>query len=174
MDDIQYLNAHLREVSDFPEPGINFYDVSTLFKDSHCLDIMVQKVYDLYKDKKITKVIGIESRGFILGSILAHKLNAGFVMCRKPNKLPAETLSETYEKEYGTDSIEMHIDSLNEDDVVLIHDDVLATGGTLLAAYNLVKKFNIRETYINVLIELEFLHGKSNFNDVEITSLIQK
>ena len=148
------LIKNLRNVPDFPIPGIQFKDVSTLFKNAKCMRIMVNELYELYKDKGITKVVGIESRGFVLGAALAVKLNAGFVMCRKPGKLPADTLKETYMKEYGKDTIEIHKDAITDKDVVLLHDDLLATGGSMKAAYNLVQKFCPRKTYINFIIEL--------------------
>ena len=141
-----------------------------------CLRIMVNELYDLYKDKGITKVVGIESRGFVVGAALAYKLGAGFVMCRKPGKLPAETKQESYMKEYGKDTIEIHTDAITEKDVVLLHDDLLATGGSMLAAYNLVRQFNPKRTYINFIIELtiEGLHGRAVFpEDVDITTLIK-
>ncbi len=170
------LLKHLRNVPDFPIPGIQFKDVSTLYKNSKCLRIMVNELYELYKDKGITKVVGIESRGFVVGAALAYKLGAGFVMARKPGKLPAETRKESYMKEYGKDTIEIHTDAINEKDVVLLHDDLLATGGSMLAAYNLVKQFNPQKTYINFIIELtiEGLHGRAVFpDDVDITTLIK-
>ena len=121
------LIDNLRCIPDFPQPGINFRDVTTLFKNAECLQIMVDELYEMYKDKGITKIVGIESRGFLLASALALKLNAGVVLCRKPGKLPAETIKESYGKEYGTDTIEIHTDAINENDVVLLHDDLLAT-----------------------------------------------
>ena len=124
------LLNNLREIPDFPIPGILFYDVTTLFKNAECLREMIDALYEIYKDKGITKVVGIESRGFILGGALAEKLGAGFVMVRKPGKLPAEVIEETYTKEYGTDTIQIHKDAIDENDVVLLHDDLLATGGT--------------------------------------------
>lgn len=169
------LIKHLRNVPDFPIPGIQFKDVSTLYKNPECLKIMVKELYEIYKDKGITKVVGIESRGFVVGAALAYKLGAGFVMCRKPGKLPAETLQESYMKEYGKDTIEIHTDAISEKDNVLIHDDLLATGGSMLAAYKLVKKFKPKQTYINFIIELtiEGMNGRSVFpNDIEITTLI--
>lgn len=171
----ELLLKNLRNVPDFPIKGIQFKDVSTLFKDAECLKTMVDEMYDLYKDKGITKVVGIESRGFIVGAALAVRLGAGFVMCRKPGKLPAETLKETYMKEYGTDTIEIHTDAINPDDIVLLHDDLLATGGSMKAAYNLVQKFNPKKTYINFIIELtiEGLNGREVFpEDTEITTLM--
>ena len=170
------LLKNLRNVPDFPIPGIQFKDVSTLFKNAECLRLMVDELYDIYKDKGITKVVGIESRGFVVGAALAVKLGAGFVMCRKPGKLPAETRKETYMKEYGKDTIEIHTDAITDDDVVLLHDDLLATGGSMKAAYNLVQQFNPRKVYINFLIELtiEGLNGKSVFApDVEISTLMK-
>ena len=145
----ELLIKNLRTVPDFPIPGILFFDVTTLFKDAECLKELENELYELYKDKGITKVVGVESRGFVMGALLASRLNAGFVLARKPGKLPAETIQETFAKEYGTDTIEIHKDAINENDVVLIHDDLLATGGTVKAAYNLVQKFNPSKTFIN-------------------------
>lgn len=170
------LLKNLRNVPDFPIPGIQFKDVSTLYKNAKCMEIMVNELYELYKDKGITKVVGIESRGFVVGAALAVKLGAGFVMCRKPGKLPAETRKESYMKEYGKDTIEIHSDAIDETDVVLLHDDLLATGGSMKAAYNLVKQFNPKNIYINFIIELtiEGLNGRAVFDkDVEITTLLK-
>jgi len=170
------LLKNLRNVPDFPIKGIQFKDVSTLFKDAECLRIMVEELYEIYKDKGITKVVGIESRGFIVGAALAYRLGAGFVMCRKPGKLPAETRKATYMKEYGKDTIEIHTDAITENDVVLLHDDLLATGGSMKAAYDLVKEFNPKKIYINFIIELtiEGLNGRAVFDDdTEITTLIK-
>jgi len=172
----EYLLKHLRNVPDFPVPGIQFKDVSTLYKNAKCLKIMVNELYELYKGKGITKVVGIESRGFVVGAALAVKLGAGFVMCRKPGKLPAETRKESYMKEYGKDTIEIHTDAINENDVVLLHDDLLATGGSMKAAYNLVRQFNPKNIYINFIIELtiEGLNGRAVFDkDVEMTTLLK-
>ena len=170
------LLKNLRNVPDFPIAGIQFKDVSTLFKSAECIHIMIEELYDLYKDKGITKVVGIESRGFVMGAVLAARLNAGFVMCRKPGKLPADTLKESYMKEYGKDTIEIHKDAITETDVVLLHDDLLATGGSMKAAYNLVQKFHPKKVYINFIIELtgEGLHGRAVFDDsVEMSTLIK-
>ena len=172
----EYLLKNLRNVPDFPVPGIQFKDVSTLYKNPKCLKIMVNELYELYKDKGITKVVGIESRGFVIGAALAVKLGAGFVMCRKPGKLPAETRKESYMKEYGKDTIEIHTDAIDEKDVVLLHDDLLATGGSMKAAYNLVKQFNPKKIFINFIIELtiEGLNGRAAFDkDVEMTTLLK-
>ena len=169
------LVENLRCIPDFPQKGINFRDVTTLFKNPECMQIMLEELYELYKDKGITKIVGIESRGFVMASALATKLGAGVVLCRKPGKLPAETIQESYSKEYGTDTIEIHKDAINAEDVVLLHDDLLATGGTMKAAYNLVQKFNPKKTFINFIIEIkdEGLHGRDIFDkDTEITTLL--
>lgn len=169
------LVDNLRCIPDFPQKGINFRDVTTLFKSPECMQIMLDELYELYKDKGITKIVGIESRGFVMASALAIKLGAGVVLCRKPGKLPAETIQESYSKEYGTDTIEIHKDAINAEDVVLLHDDLLATGGTMKAAYNLVQKFNPKKTFINFIIEIkdEGLHGRDIFDkDTEITTLL--
>ena len=172
----QYLLENLRCIPDFPQKGVMFRDVTTLFKNPKCLRIMEEEMYELYKDKGITKVVGIESRGFIMGAILARKLDAGLIICRKPGKLPAETISQSYGKEYGKDTIEIHKDAINEDDIVLIHDDLLATGGTIKAAWDLVMKFNPKKCYMNFIIELvnENLNGRQNVGPgIDITTLIQ-
>jgi len=169
------LMANLRCIKDFPQKGINFRDVTTLFKNPACVQIMVDELYEIYKDKGITKIVGIESRGFVMASALAVKLGAGIVLCRKPGKLPAATIQESYSKEYGEDTIEIHEDAINEKDVVLLHDDLLATGGTMKAAVNLVRKFNPQKIYLNFIIEItdEGLHGRDIFDaDTEITTLI--
>ena len=164
---------HIRNVEDFPIPGILFRDVTTLFKDPKDLQELSDILYNMYKDKGITKVVGIESRGFIMGPILATRLNAGFVPIRKPGKLPCETLEESYDKEYGKDTIQIHKDALNENDVILVHDDLLATGGTMEAAYKLVKKFNPKDIYINFLIELKDLNGRDIFSkDAKIDAVL--
>ena len=170
------LLENLRSIPDFPVPGINFRDVTTLFKNAECLQIMVDELYEIYKDKGITKIVGIESRGFVMASALAVRLGAGIVLCRKPGKLPAKTVQETYTKEYGTDTIEIHEDAITSDDIVLLHDALLATGGTMKAALNLVNKFHPKKTYMNFLIELvnEGLNGRQIFGDeIEITTLIE-
>ena len=156
--------------------GVNFRDVTTLFKSPECLREITDEMYELYKDKGITKIVGIESRGFVMSSALALKLGAGIVLCRKPGKLPCDTVQESYAKEYGKDTIEIHRDAIDENDVILLHDDLLATGGTMKAACNLVKKFHPKKVYCNFIIELvnEGLNGRDSFDeDIEITSLIK-
>ena len=170
----ELLMKNLRTVPDFPIKGILFFDVTTLFKNAECLKELEEELYEQYKDKGITKVVGVESRGFVMGALLASRLNAGFVLARKPGKLPAETIQETFAKEYGTDTIEIHKDAINEKDVVLIHDDLLATGGTVKAAYNLVQKFNPQKTFINFIIEITNLDGRKVFDEgVDIKALIE-
>lgn len=168
------LKKNLREIPDFPKPGILFYDVTTLFKDAECLQEMIDGLYEMYKDKGITKVVGIESRGFILGGALAARLGAGFVMARKPGKLPAEVWEETYAKEYGTDTIQLHKDAINKDDVVLLHDDLLATGGTMAATLRLVRLAGAKKAYVNFVIELMKLNGRKAFPaDVDVTTVLK-
>lgn len=169
----EILIKSIREIPDFPIPGILFYDVTTLFKNSEALKELSDILYDMYKDKGITKVVGIESRGFIMGAMLAARLGAGFVPIRKPGKLPAETIEESYKKEYGTDTIQMHKDAIDENDVVLIHDDLLATGGTMVAACNLVKQLKPKKVMVNFIIELKELNGKALFtDDIEVESVL--
>ena len=171
---IEELIANIRTVPDYPKPGILFYDVTTLFKNAEALSTIVDMTYELYKDKGITKVVGVESRGFVLGSALAVKLGAGFVLARKPGKLPAEVVRESYAKEYGVDTVEMHLDAIGEDDVVLVHDDLLATGGTVGAVNRLVRQFNPKSVYDNFIIELPALHGRQHIPvGMPITSLLQ-
>ena len=170
---MEYLKRHIRDVIDFPQKGIVFKDITTLFKDPRALHIVGWDLSQLYRNKGVTKVVGIESRGFIGGSILAYTLGAGFVPARKPGKLPADTISISYDKEYGTDTIEMHRDAITEDDIVVIHDDVLATGGTMTAAYELVKQMNPKKIYINFIIEISALGGRANLpKDAEVSALI--
>ena len=171
---MEYIKAHVRDVMDFPTKGIVFKDLTTAFKDPRALHIIGWDLSQLYRDKGVTKVVGIESRGFIGGSILAFELGAGFVPVRKPGKLPADTLKMSYKKEYGTDTIEIHRDAISEDDVVVLHDDVLATGGTKAADVELVKSLHPKKIYVNFIIELEALHGRDALpDDVEVTSLIK-
>lgn len=152
--------AAIRNVPDFPIKGIQFKDITTALAKPECLKWMRDEIVKRYKNLHISQVIGIESRGFIVAPAVAIELNAGFIPIRKPGKLPAETISITYEKEYGTDIIEMHKGALNENDVVLIHDDILATGGSMAAAVELVKKAGVKKIYTNCLIELEGLDGR--------------
>ena len=174
MNNKEVLLDNLRCIPDFPKKGINFRDVTTLYKNGYCMQIMLDMLYELYKDKGITKIVGIESRGFVMASALAGRLGCGVVLARKPGKLPATVIKESFSKEYGVDTIEMHLDSIEPDDVVLIHDDLLATGGTAKAAYNLVHHFNPKKVYMNFIIEItdEGLHGRDLFEGVELTTLL--
>ncbi|MBD5232233.1 MAG: adenine phosphoribosyltransferase [Bacteroidales bacterium] len=168
------LKASIRDVVDFPSKGIIFRDLTTLIKNGEYLHILSDALKELYADKGVTKVVGIESRGFISGSILAYQLGAGFVPARKPGKLPAVTVKKSYAKEYGVDTIELHSDAIDENDVVVLHDDLLATGGTMAAAYELVKSMNPKKIYINFSVELTALHGRDNLpKDCEVTSLLK-
>lgn len=172
----QILLNNLRCIPDWPIKGVNFRDVTTLFKSAECVKLISDEMFDLYKDKGITKIVGIESRGFVMSSAAAIRLGAGIVLCRKPGKLPCETIQMSYAKEYGIDTIEIHKDAISENDVVLLHDDLLATGGTMKAACDLVRKFHPKKVYCNFIIELisEFPHARDIFDkDIEVTSLLQ-
>ena len=168
------MKAIIRDVPDFPSVGIMFRDLTTMIKNGEALHVMGDALVDLYKDKGVTKVVGIESRGFIGGSILADRLGAGFVPARKPGKLPSVTVKASYAKEYGVDTIELHSDAIGPDDVVVIHDDLLATGGTMNACCQLVKSMNPKKMYVNFIVELTDLHGRDVLpKDVEVTSLLK-
>ncbi|MBO5593359.1 MAG: adenine phosphoribosyltransferase [Prevotella sp.] len=168
------LLDNLRAIQDFPKKGINFRDVTTLYKNAECVKIMLDELEAIYKDKGITKIVGVESRGFVMASALAARLGCGIVLARKPGKLPATVIKESFSKEYGVDTIEMHIDSIDENDVVLIHDDLLATGGTAKAAYTLVQHFHPKKIYINFIVEIrdEGLHGRDLFEGIDLTTLL--
>ena len=172
--DIELLKKGLRTVPDFPKKGILFWDLTTLFKDPEAFRFTVDTIYELYRDKGITKVVSLEARGYILGSALAYRLGAGFIPVRKPGKLPAETYSETYMKEYGPDTLTIHQDALSDEDVVLLHDDLLATGGSAASALKLIRRFSPRTVYANFIIELDELDGRKALpEDVDVTSLLQ-
>ena len=170
----QLLIDNLRCVPDFPKKGINFRDVTTLYKDAACMKEMLDEMERLYKDKGITKIVGVESRGFVMASALAGRLGCGLVLARKPGKLPSTVIKESFSKEYGVDTVEMHLDSIDPNDVVLIHDDLLATGGTAKAAYKLVQHFKPKKIYMNFIIEItdEGLHGRDLFEGIELTTLL--
>ena len=170
---MEYVRQKIRDVYDFPKPGIIFRDLTTMFKDARAMHIVGWDLAQLYRDKGVTKVVGIESRGFIGGAIMAYEIGAGFVPARKPGKRPADTVRADFAKEYGTDTIEIHRDAITPDDVVVIHDDLLATGGTMAACYELVKSMNPKKVYINFIVELSDLHGlATSTKDAEVTSLI--
>ena len=166
------LEKYIRDIQDFPKEGIIFKDITPLLIDAQarkkCLDLLVAAV----SNQRIDKVIGVESRGFFFGTLLAQELNAGFIPVRKPNKLPYETISATYDLEYGTDTLEIHADAIQKGDRILIHDDVLATGGTARAVCKLVERLGGEIVKCNFLIELTFLNGRSKLNGKAIFSAI--
>ena len=168
------LIDNLRCIPDFPKKGINFRDVTTLYKNAECMKEMLDEMERLYKDKGITKIVGVESRGFIMAAALAGRLGCGVVLARKPGKLPATVIKESFSKEYGVDTVEMHLDSIDSNDVILIHDDLLATGGTAKATYKLVEHFHPKKVYMNFIIEItdEGLHGRDLFDGIELTTLL--
>lgn len=151
------LKKYIREVADFPQPGISFKDITTLIGDAAAYREVVDQITAHFADQGITRVVSLESRGFIVGGALAYRLGAGFVPIRKAGKLPASTIAMSYDLEYGTDTIEIHADALTPQDVVLIHDDLLATGGTALAALNLVRKMKVSRIYLSFICDLQFI-----------------
>ncbi len=167
------LKKYIRSVKDFPTKGIMFRDITTLLKDPEGLKTTLKLLCGYAKDLNISKVVGIESRGFIFGALLAEKLNAGFVPVRKPGKLPAEKESESYALEYGTDTIEIHKDAIKIGERVLLHDDLLATGGTAKAAANLIEKLGGEVVQISFIIELTFLKGREKLKNYDVHSLIE-
>ena len=170
---LEEIKDSIRSIPDFPQKGILFRDLTTLFKNAEALREAEERLTKKYEGLGITKVAGIESRGFIMGAILANRLGAGFVPIRKKGKLPADTLEESYEKEYGTDTIEVHKDAFSSNDVVLIHDDLLATGGTMEAAVKLVKQSGVKKIFVDFLVALDDLNGADVIDeDVEVSSLM--
>lgn len=159
-DKFDYVREHVRTVPNFPKKGIMFLDITTATKDAKAMEYMIEFLYEKFKNENIDYVAGVESRGFIFGAALAYKLNAGFIPIRKPNKLPAETIKESYSLEYGTDTIEMHADALKPGDRVIVIDDLLATGGTAVAACKLVKRVGAEVVASAFIIELDPLKGR--------------
>ena len=171
---MEELKKIIREIPDFPKPGILFYDVTTLFKDPGGFRQVVDLLTDRYRDQGIRKILGIESRGFILGPVLAYNLGAGFVPVRKKGKLPAKTLSVSYQLEYGTDTLEIHEDAVEPGEKVLVVDDLIATGGTAAATVEMVRKLEGDLVGLAFLVELTFLHGRDKIpSGVEVFSLLQ-
>jgi adenine phosphoribosyltransferase len=168
----RFINA-IRNVPDFPKPGIQFKDITTVLKDKDVFSETIDILSQMYKDKGITKVVGIESRGFIFGAPLAYNLGAGLVLVRKPKKLPAETIQEEYELEYGTDKLEIHIDAIEKGEKVLIHDDLLATGGTAAATCRLIEKLGGEIVGISFLTELGFLNGRQKLGNYNVDALVE-
>ncbi len=170
MDD---LKAYIREVPDFPKPGILYYDISTLLKDPAALRMTIDRFVWLFATQDVDKVAGIESRGFMFGSIVAYNLNAGFVPIRKPGKLPAKKVGETYELEYGSDRLEMHEDAIEAGDRVLIVDDLIAIGGTAAATTRLVESVGGEVVGLGFVVELTFLEGRKKLEGYSVESLIK-
>jgi adenine phosphoribosyltransferase len=166
------LKKYIRSIRDFPIKGIMFRDITTLLKDPVAVKETLSQLLSSLKKQKIDKVVGIESRGFIFGAMLANELKAGFVPIRKPGKLPAEKESQTYQLEYGLDKIEIHKDAISKGDKVLIHDDLLATGGTAEAACKLIEKLGGEVVQISFIVELAFLNGREKLRKYEVNSLI--
>lgn len=166
------LKHHIRSVPDFPKKGIVFRDITTLLKDREAFGRAIDVFYERYKSQRIDKIVSVESRGFIFGSALAQKLGAGFVPIRKPGKLPAETIREEYQLEYGKDAVEIHKDAISPGEHILVHDDLLATGGTVLAACRLVERLGGKIAGLCFLIELSFLHGRDRLKNYDIYSIV--
>jgi len=166
------LKQYIRSVKDFPKKGIVFRDITTLLKEPIALKKTALLLFDLTKNKNITKVVGIEARGFLFGIALAEKLDVGFVPCRKPGKLPAETENITYSLEYGQDTLEIHKDAIQQGDKILLHDDLLATGGTAQAACKLIEKLGGQVVQVSFIIELSFLKGRTKLKDYDVRALV--
>jgi len=167
------LKSSIRNVPDFPKPGIGFKDITTLLIDGPAFREAVDLLAERFQNQEIKKVVGIESRGFVFGSVIAYKWGVGFVPVRKPGKLPAETISEEYDLEYGTDSLEIHRDAITPGEKVLIVDDLLATGGTAQATVNLINRLGGEIAGIAFLIELSFLNGRQKLNGYDVFSLME-
>jgi adenine phosphoribosyltransferase len=170
---LEALKSKIRHVPDFPKPGILFYDVTTLLRDPEGFRMAIDSIAEPYKDRGIRAVVGIESRGFILGSAVADRINAGFIPVRKLGKLPAACIRATYELEYGTDSLEMHRDAIENGQRVIVVDDLLATGGTARATVNLVKQIGGVVEGVAFLIELVALNGRSKLRGENIHAVLQ-
>ncbi len=166
------LKKYIRTVKDFPIEGIMFRDITTLLLNTEASKKTIDELFNYAKDLNITKVVGIESRGFLFGMMLAEKLGVGFVPIRKPGKLPAETVSMEYELEYGTDKIEIHKDAVNKGDKVLLHDDLLATGGTAEAACKLIEKLGGEVVQVSFIVELSFLNGREHLKNYDVKALV--
>ncbi len=167
------IEQYIRNIIDFPKKGIQFKDITPLLASREATDACVQQFIDLLDNQKVDKVVAIEARGFFFGMLLAQRLNVGFIPIRKPGKLPYKTLKESYDLEYGTDSLEIHEDAIKKGDLVLLHDDVLATGGTAKAACNLIERLGAEVVQCNFLIELEFLNGIRKLPNQNVKSLLK-
>ncbi|HKJ06783.1 MAG TPA: adenine phosphoribosyltransferase [Flavobacteriaceae bacterium] len=169
---MSHIEKYIREIENFPKEGIKFKDITTLMQNPEGLKLCLDELLTLLGNKKIDKVVGIESRGYFYGSLLAHQLNAGFVPVRKPGKLPYKTISEEYELEYGTDTVEIHIDAIEKGERVLIHDDVLATGGTAEAVCKLVERLGGEIVQCNFIMELAFLKGRDKLKNYDVKAIL--
>jgi adenine phosphoribosyltransferase len=167
------LKTFIRDIPDFPKPGIIFKDITPLLKDKDAFRQVIDTLFERYKDKKIAKIVGIDARGFIFASALAYALGAGMIPVRKKNKLPYETITQTYDLEYGTDAVEIHKDALEKGERVVVLDDVLATGGTLSATCELVGKLGAQIVEVVTVIELSFLSGRDKLNKYNYFSMIK-
>ncbi len=169
------LSKYIRDIPDFPKKGILYKDITTLLMNKEAFSNVIQRFYNRHKDNDISQVVGIEARGFIFAACLANKLGCGFIPIRKPNKLPYTTYNQEYKLEYGKDSIEIHIDAIKKNENILIVDDVLATGGTVMAAINLLKNFECNIIECLFLLEISSLGGVSKIldKDLKCFSLIQ-
>ncbi|WP_424494845.1 adenine phosphoribosyltransferase [Salinimicrobium sp. GXAS 041] len=165
------LETYIRDIQDFPKPGIVYKDITPLLQNPEAMREGVKRFLENLGDVKIDKVVGIESRGFFFATLLAEKLNAGFIPIRKPGKLPFTTIKESYSLEYGTDTLEIHSDAIQKGEKVLIHDDVLATGGTAAAACKLVEDLGGEIVQLNFLMDLDFLKGREKLVPHNVTSL---
>lgn len=170
------FEGHITDIPDYPEKGVVFKDITTLLKEPEGFHAAIDAIADHFKDAGVTKVVGAEARGFLIGAPVAYRLGAGFVPARKPGKLPREVRTESYELEYGTDELQMHVDALDGNDVVLIIDDLVATGGTAVAQAKLVSQYGCKLAGMGFLMELEFLHPREAIakeTDVDVFALVQ-
>ncbi len=170
---MEELKRKIRDIVDFPKPGIVFKDITTLLRDASSFNRAVDLLGHRYLESRVDLVLGIEARGFLVGSALAYKLNRGVILVRKPGKLPAKTHSTTYQLEYGTDTLEIHQDAIEPGERVLVADDVLATGGTVRAVVDLVRKMGGEVVECAFLAEITALRGRERLSDVPLHSLIQ-
>ncbi|MDB2606768.1 adenine phosphoribosyltransferase [Zobellia sp.] len=166
------LKTFIRDIQNFPQKGVVFKDITPLLANAKAMQYTLDRLVEMVGNEKIDKVVGMESRGFFFAPLLAQRLNAGFVPVRKPNKLPAEKTSQTYDLEYGTDTLEIHTDAIQTGEKILVHDDVLATGGTAKATCDLINRLGGEIVQCNFLIELDFLNGKDKLGNTCVKSLL--
>ena len=166
------MEKYIRDIQDFPKEGVLFKDITTLLQDPEGMQLCKEQLIKLVGDQKIDKVVGIESRGFFFGPLLAQHYNAGFVPVRKPKKLPFTTISEVYDLEYGTDAVEIHIEAIKKGDKVLIHDDILATGGTAQAVCKLIERLGGEIVQCNFIAQIDFLEGKKKLNGYPVMTVL--